>query len=241
MNNYFMGTEQELVTDILYNSENRVYYGVNTDCYLLYQRNHDYRRVLNSNGMKYTDGAGIIIGSKILKEEVPAERISTTDLFPALLSKISKLPQPSKFKIFLLGGRPGVAEQVVNNMQQQYHVEFVGVLNGYDLDEKSTINQINDSGANILFVGFGAPRQEIWVDEHQNQIQCAKIITCGGLFDYYSNRVKRAPQWMQDAALEWLFRLAQEPTRLAKRYLIGNPLFLFNMIVRRLRGERMWK
>jgi N-acetylglucosaminyldiphosphoundecaprenol N-acetyl-beta-D-mannosaminyltransferase len=96
-------------------------------------------------------------------------------------------------------------------------------------DEDHLIQAINASGAKILIVAFGAPRQELWLNRHHGELQIPVRVGVGGLLDFYSGRMPRAPQWMREIGLEWAFRLSREPGRLWRRYVIGNPLFLYRV------------
>jgi hypothetical protein len=108
---------------------------------------------------------------------------------------------------------------------------IAGVRDGYFAPEESpaVLDQINQSGADILLAAFGAPRQEMWLAEQADRLAPPVRLGVGGLFDFYSGRVPRAPQWMREIGMEWLFRLTQEPGRLRRRYVIGNPLFLYRV------------
>ena len=100
-------------------------------------------------------------------------------------------------------------------------------------EDKAYVNTINDSGAGVVFVCLGCPRQERWMAEHRGRID-AVMIGVGAAFDYHAGTLKRAPLWMQKSGLEWLFRLASEPRRLWKRYLITNSLFILGAILQLL-------
>jgi N-acetylglucosaminyldiphosphoundecaprenol N-acetyl-beta-D-mannosaminyltransferase len=91
------------------------------------------------------------------------------------------------------------------------------------------IDQINGSRAHILLVGLGAPRQDLWLANNRSKLHPAVKIGVGGLFDFYSDEISRAPQWMREVGMEWVWRLIKEPRRMWRRYVIGNPLFLFRV------------
>ena len=134
--------------------------------------------------------------------------------------------------MYFLGGKPGVAEAMVKNVQEQFPgLPIAGYHHGYltDEEEASVIQEISTSGAQILLVAFGAPRQELWIDAHKHELGVGIAMGVGGLFDFMSGRVNRAPLWMREIGLEWVFRLLQEPGRLWRRYVIGNPLFLWRV------------
>ena len=107
-------------------------------------------------------------------------------------------------------------------------LRIVGARDGYfgPEEEEGVVEAINRSGARILLVAFGAPRQELWLQRWRDRLEPGVCMGVGGLFDFYSGRIPRAPAWMRELGLEWVFRLMQEPGRMWRRYVIGNPLFL---------------
>ncbi|WP_455306214.1 WecB/TagA/CpsF family glycosyltransferase [Enterococcus bulliens] len=218
----------EFTNLILSNKEKKAYFAINTDCYNIAEKDEMYRKILsNQKNIIYVDGMGIIYGQKITNSEVAVERIATTDLFIELLKK------SNRHKFYLLGGKPGTVENLIENMSKIYpNAEFIGHHHGYyqKEEEKKIISEINNLNPDFLFVGFGCPKQEKWINENIDYLNASNIISCGGLFDYYSNNVRRAPNIMQKYGLEWVFRLVQEPKRLYKRYILGNPKFLINML-----------
>lgn len=241
----FLDSMDKLVNAIFNDIENnrkRAYYAINPDCLLIAQNNSKYAQILaNEENQVYVDGKGIIYTQKILKLPTAIERIATTDLFPRII-EMSEVKH-KKMKIFLLGGKPGVADKVIKNMSRdKLYVEFVGEHHGYfdKSNSNEVIKLINKSNADILFVGFGCPIQEQWVDENFKSLNSKVIITCGGLYDYYSNNVRRAPLWMQKIGLEWLFRLIQEPKRLYKRYIFGNFIYITKILYIKIRGKKYY-
>jgi N-acetylglucosaminyldiphosphoundecaprenol N-acetyl-beta-D-mannosaminyltransferase len=167
--------------------------------------------------------AGRVLGHPI------RDNVNGTDLFPRLCQALVG----SGRKMYLLGGRPGVPEAVAKWVTTYFPgVRVCGVRDGYfrPHEEAAVVQEIADSDADLLLVALGAPRQEQWIARHKNQLGCKVAIGVGGLFDFYSGRIPRAPYWMRKRGLEWVYRLWQEPRRLAKRYLIGNPLFLWRLV-----------
>ena len=231
----FLGGEDELLEQIVSNSKQKIkksYYAINSDCMLNYWKNEDYRRIINLHeSLVYVDGMGIIYAQKILKLPVAKERIATTDLFPALFEKLNG--EKSDLRVFLLGGEPGTAAKVQQKFLKKYpEARIVGTHHGYfdPLESFNVINLINSLNVDILFVGFGNPKQEKWVHDYYDFLEATTFITCGGLYDYYSNNVKRAPVLMQKTGFEWLFRLVQEPRRLYKRYIFGNFKYILKVL-----------
>ena len=159
---------------------------------------------------------------------VGGEIVDGTDLFPRLCERAAD----ERLALYLLGARPSVAAAAAEAMRAKHpHLEIAGTHHGYfDSRHTSTIvNDINTSGAHILLVAMGAPRQDLWLAAHREELRTPILMGVGGLFDFYSGNIRRAPMWMREIGLEWVWRLLQEPGRMWRRYLIGNPLFLYRV------------
>lgn len=210
---------------------------VNADCMNITYRDPAYRQVLADADFVFADGVGMKIAGKVLGQPI-RENVNGTDLFPRLCMALAK----SGTRIFLLGGRAGVADSVGRWITSHFPgLNVCGIRDGYfpPNQESAVIHQIAESDADLLLVAFGAPRQDRWIHDHLAELGCKTAIGVGGLFDFLSGRVSRAPRWMQKCGLEWLFRLSQEPRRLAKRYLLGNPLFLYRVAREKVFGQRI--
>lgn len=208
---------------------------VNPDCLNIAYSDSNYHQILNQVALILPDGIGIHMGCRILGIGL-RENVNGTDLFPRLCA----MAVDNNLSFYLLGGKPGVAESVVKNMQQRYPgIRFSGTQHGYfkDNEKEQVIENINASGADILLVAFGVPKQEKWLAQHADRLKPLLRMGVGGLFDFYSGRIPRAPKWMRETGLEWTWRLAQEPGRMWRRYIIGNPLFLYRVFKQRMRGN----
>lgn len=202
---------------------------VNADCLNKAWNSDAYCQVLNRFSRVYADGSGIKLACAIRSWPLP-DNVNGTDMFPRLCLALAT--QGSS--VFLLGGRPGVADACAKAMQARYsNLKVAGVMHGYFLpgDDAEVIRRINASGADVLLVAFGAPNQEFWIAEHSHELTPSVRIGVGGLFDFYSGRIARAPLWMRRIGQEWVWRLMQEPVRMWRRYLIGNPLFLLRVLL----------
>jgi N-acetylglucosaminyldiphosphoundecaprenol N-acetyl-beta-D-mannosaminyltransferase len=203
---------------------------VNADCVNIAARNKLYRQVLQSSNLVFADGIGMRIAGRCLGVPI-VDNVNGTDLFPQLLTAAAT----SGLRVFLLGGRPGIAAAVQSWIERNYpHVTVVGVEHGYfgADEEDDVIKRIAASDAQLLLVAFGAPRQEEWIQRNRARLGVPVAIGVGGLFDYYSGRIPRAPLIMRKCGLEWCWRWYQEPRRLTRRYLLGNPLFLLRVLGR---------
>lgn len=209
---------------------------VNPDCLNIAYKHPDYKAVLWRADLVLPDGIGIHLGCRMLGQSLRAN-VNGTDLFPLLCEAAAN----AGLSLYLLGARPGIAAATAQNMQQRFPaLRIAGARDGYFRaeEEESVLAEINASGAAVLLVAFGVPRQELWIDRLRPRLAPRVCMGVGGLFDYYSGRIPRAPQWLREMGLEWLWRLKQEPGRMWRRYVIGNPLFLFRVWLQARQPER---
>jgi exopolysaccharide biosynthesis WecB/TagA/CpsF family protein len=197
---------------------------VNADCLNKATLDHSYARVLSRQEAVFADGSGISFAARIRGFRVK-ENVNGTDLFPLLCERAAK----NKHGIFLLGARPGLAESTAEKMLALFPTLIVnGTQHGYFPPEETdaVIDTINRSGAKILLVAMGAPNQELWINKNIGKLNVNVSIGVGGLFDFFGGRIPRAPTWLRQLGCEWTYRLWQEPGRMWRRYLIGNPVFV---------------
>ena len=201
---------------------------VNAHCLNVACKDDEYRAILNRADAVWPDGSGLRIAGRLRGFPVPAN-VNGTDMFPLICQR--------PYRIFLLGGRPGVAEQAQENARAKYpNAHFVGASSGYFAnaeEEAQVIARINAIKPDLLMVAMGVPLQEKWLDSHRNELQVGAALAVGGLLDFVSERIPRAPKWLRRLGLEWCYRLYQEPRRLFKRYIIGNPLFVLRLLFRK--------
>ncbi len=202
---------------------------VNPHCLNVAAVDPGYRAVLARSDIVLPDGIGIHFACR-LKGTTLAANVNGTDLFPRLCTAM----EGSGHGVFLIGGRPGVAEELERRMAERWPgLEVAGLQHGYFArggdEERGVVERIRDSGASVLLVAFGVPAQELWIDRWRQDLGVAVAIGVGGLFDFYSGRIPRAPGWVREVGLEWAWRLAREPRRMWRRYVIGNPLFLWRV------------
>ena len=199
--------------------------------------NEEFHNALKAADVLYIDGVGVLWALRIHGYAV-AERAATTDLLPLICRAASIYG----LRLYFLGGRPTVAEQAAENLKNSFPgLTVTGTAHGYFDPEAETriIHEINSSHPHILFVGMGVPREQLWVARNKHLIEARVIVTCGGLFDYYSGKTKRAPIWMQRVGLEWLYRIMQDPKQYGMRYILGNPLYIYRTIGHLLRNGRV--
>lgn len=195
-----------------------------------------FRAFLNRSDIVFCDGFGVKWGARLLGQRVP-ERITYADW----MWQLAEFAEPRGFTFFFLGARPGVAASAAGRLRERFPaLQIVGVQHGYfdptpgSSENESVVRAVNAVRPNILVLGFGMPRQERWLMENWSRIEANVALTGGAVFDYVSGETRRGPRWMTDHGLEWLARLLIEPRRLWKRYLVGNPLFLWRVIQQRM-------
>ncbi len=197
---------------------------VNAHCVNLANRHDGYAATLRDSDALLPDGSGIRLAARLAGTDT-GDNLNGTDLFPHVCERAAARGTP----IFLLGGGPGIAAAAAAEMQARFpDLKIAGTQHGYfgDTENDAVVEMINASGAAILLVGFGVPRQELWIARHRDQIDVPLLLGVGGLFDYYSGRIPRAPMLLRRLGCEWMWRLWQEPRRLAGRYLVGNFVFV---------------
>lgn len=180
------------------------------------------------------DGIGVDVASKLLHGKMFAANLNGTDFVPALLSAASR-----PLKIGLYGAKPGVAEHAREIFSARNRRHDIRVLaHGYvDADgQRRVLDDLKAWKPDLLLVGMGAPRQEKWIAGHITADHATVAVAVGALFDFVSGQVPRAPLWIRKTRIEWVFRLAHEPRRLWRRYLLGNPIFMARIVRQRFGG-----
>jgi alpha-1,3-mannosyltransferase len=198
----------------------------------------EFRQALQSS-LVFNDGIGADIASRILYGAGFPENLNGTDFGPNYL-----LRTKHRFRIFMLGAKPGTAERAAIRLASlcPQH-QIVGCHHGqFDPTRASEIVAlVRRSGADVVLVAMGNPKQELFLREHLEATGCRLGIGVGALFDFLAGNVPRAPIWMRRSRLEWAFRLRLEPRRLAGRYLAGIPLFLLRILAQFYSGARVMR
>ena len=207
----------------------------NVDHLVKLQKDPEFYRVYQKADYRVCDSQLIIFASCFLGQPID-EKVSGSDLFPAFYRRYGN---DESVKIFLLGGLEGVAEQARHNINAKVGRNMVVDTYcppfGFEHDPvecQKIIQIINNSGANVLAVGLGAPKQEKWICQYKSRLrEIRTFLAIGATIDFEAGYLKRAPAWMSSAGLEWLYRLASEPGRLWRRYLVED-LGFFALILR---------
>ncbi len=173
------------------------------------------------------DGMGVVWGARMLGYKVP-ERVAGIDLF----YELNKTAEDKGFPVFFLGATEEVANKAAKNMQSRYpNLKIAGYHHGYFWDdEEAVVQEIKKSGAKLLFVAITSPKKERFINRWREQLGVTFVMGVGGTLDIVAGKTERAPRWMQQAGLEWFYRLAQEPGRMWKRYLSTNSRFAWLLL-----------
>jgi N-acetylglucosaminyldiphosphoundecaprenol N-acetyl-beta-D-mannosaminyltransferase len=200
------------------------------------RRSEEVRRIFNSAGMVTPDGMPLVWIAR-WSGHPHVGRVYGPDLMLAALGG-----RPHRHLFY--GGGPGVARRLADRMKQRFpDVEVAGVLEPpfAPLDELCTpeaAKEINASRPDVVWVGMSSPKQDRWMARMRPLLDAPVLIAVGAAFDFHTGTVRQAPGWMQRSGLEWLFRLATEPRRLWRRYLIDNPWFLWELALQKTRLRR---
>ncbi len=215
----------ELVLAPPQTSRGKLVYFVHAHALNLARFNREYAGILAEADALLPDGIGIRMAARALGVSM-RHNVNGTDLFPILCREAARLGIP----VAMVGGAPGIAAECARRMQEANPTLQVPiVVPGFfasDAEAQAVADKIAALGRVIVLVGMGSPRQERWSWQFLRHTSGATVLTVGGLFDFYSGRIRRAPIAWREMGVEWLWRLLQEPRRLARRYLIGNPLFM---------------
>ena len=229
-------TRDEAVVSLLERAaaskRNRIAF-VNPACVNIAMKHAAYHRVLQDTDLIFPDGIGLQIACKLTGQPLK-DNLNGTDLYPALAAKMAETGQ----RLFLLGAKPGVVDEMATRAAKLWpSLRICGVQHGYYSPEEETavVDAINASGADVLLVAMGVPQQELWIDRLLPRLESGVVMGVGGLFDFYSGRMPRAPLWMRETGLEWAYRLLKEPRRMWRRYLVGNLVFFWHL-ARKHRG-----
>jgi N-acetylglucosaminyldiphosphoundecaprenol N-acetyl-beta-D-mannosaminyltransferase len=216
---------------------------VNAHSFNTAQKDKLFAAALKNGDYLIPDGASILMACKWLKaKSQPKERIAGWDLFSFEMDRLERKSEErkvngEKLRVMFMGSSEKVLSRIREKAAVDYpNLDVVTYSPPYkpefsDEDNEAIIKAINDADPDLLWIGMTAPKQEKWTYSHWNELNIhCHVGTIGAVFDFYAGTAKRAPQWWQDHSLEWLYRLLKEPKRMWKRYVLGNPLFVWNIV-----------
>ena len=194
---------------------------------MLTGRHHDLADINRDAAFIVADGMSLVWAARRQGTPVP-ERVAGSDL----IFELSRLAANRGYRIYLLGGQPGVAEQASKNLVVRYPgLKIAGTESPWfatmnEIENTRLVDRVRASGADLLLVALGQPKGERWIHQNYQAMQVPLSVQVGASLDFAGGQIRRAPSWMQEAGLEWVFRLAQEPRRLTRRYLENGLFFL---------------
>lgn len=212
---------------------------LNAHSFNVAQKDDMFAEALRCGDYLIPDGASILLASRWLKaKSQPNERIAGWDLFSFEMQRLNDKGEKMKEKLRVMF--MGSSEKVLSKIREQAaidypHLDIVTYSPPYkkefsEDDNAAIIKAINDANPDLLWIGMTAPKQEKWTYQHWKELNIhCHVGTIGAVFDFYAGTAKRAPKWWQKHSLEWMYRLIKEPKRMWRRYVFGNPLFLWNI------------
>lgn len=254
-----------ILLDLLKSNKKGLVCTPNTEFIIASRKDKEFRKILNSAALNLPDGFGLLWAAKfnsLNSPSIPIAReiiiflqwIATIIMIPFFPSffrhpipqrisgsdfiwTIAELAKENHYRIFLLGGAPTVAERAALKLQTDiYGLKIAGVSSQDPSESAEIIQAVNKAKTDILLVGFGAPKQEKWLNENLEKT-CAKVgMGIGGTYDFIAGIKKRAPAWMRSLGLEWLYRLIKEPTRLGRQMAL--PKLLIIILINKLFNRR---
>lgn len=217
---------------------------INAHSYNTARKDSLFAEALTNGDVLLPDGVSIVMACKWIKaKSLPKERIAGWDLFAFEMEKLERESEELRTKseeskiVMFMGSSQKVLDLIVKRAAEVYpHLKVVTYSPPYkpefsDEDNKAIIDAIHAANPDLLWIGMTAPKQEKWTYSHWEELNIhCHVGSIGAVFDFFAGTVKRAPMWWQDHGLEWLYRLLKEPKRMWRRYIIGNTLFLWNMV-----------
>jgi len=223
----------ELIRETIANGEKRVIANHNLHSLYLYYQRPQVRDFFKKAAWTHIDGMAMVVLARLYGHKIRHDqRVTYVDLTAPLMQSAIE----NEWRIFYVGSKPGVAERGASRLRQTYPGLRIRSTNGYfgsdrlSAENHSIIKAIQDYKPNILMVGMGMPRQELWIDEHLAQISANVILPVGATIDYVAGIVPTPPRWSGRLCLEWAFRFAAEPKRLWRRYLI-EPILVLKLML----------
>lgn len=228
----------QYIQKVISDGKKSLIFNVNIHCVNLALLDASAYKNLVSSDLIFCDGDGVRWGLRLLGKKVPAKIT-----YASWMWKFADFCEKNKISWFFLGGKPGVAEKAAQSILTKHpQLDIKGWHHGYfELEGEENdrvIAEINAFCPDVLIVGFGMPIQEEWIIRYKDRIKANVFLPGGAVFDYVSGNLKRAPNWIVKMNMEWLYRLCQDPKRLFKRYVVGNPYFFYRVFLQILSKKK---
>jgi exopolysaccharide biosynthesis WecB/TagA/CpsF family protein len=216
----------EKIEEFLNENSCKAVYTPNSEMLYMASRNNKFREILSSGDLILPDGMGVILASKLIKKTLK-QKVSGVDIVKGILSKYS-------LKVFLLGGKPGIAKKAGEEIESTYkNIKVIGTHHGYfkDNDNKKILEMINKESSDLLIVCLSMKKQEEWIYNNKSALRVKIAIGAGGTLDILSGAVSLTPEIIRKTGFEWLHRLIREPKRIKRMSVI--PVFLLKVLFKR--------
>ncbi|WDV45258.1 WecB/TagA/CpsF family glycosyltransferase [Clostridiaceae bacterium M8S5] len=224
----------EVAQESLEHNKQIAIYTPNTEIVMRCKDDENLRKLINRGNLIIPDGIGLIYASRIKKKPLK-ERVTGYDLSKKLIEICNK----EGYSLYIMGGKEGTAKRAADNIKKDYpNIKIAGTHNGFfkgthigyegHEEEQEVINDINNSGADVLFVCLGADKQEKWIDKNRDKLNCKVMIGNGGTVDILAGDLKETPKIFQKLGLEWLYRLMKQPSRIKRQ--LALPKFAFTIL-----------
>jgi N-acetylglucosaminyldiphosphoundecaprenol N-acetyl-beta-D-mannosaminyltransferase len=228
------GLERSIISNAG-NGPSRLYAYVNVHAVNLARRDRRFREIINGASVVYCDGEGVRLGARLLGRRLPPRTVLTYWVW-----ELCALLEEKGLSVFILGAREPVVSKAAAVLRERYpKLNVAGWHHGFfekqGEESRKVVEIINRAAPDLLFVGFGMPLQEYWIEENLGSLRAGIVLPAGSMIEYIAGEKKPTPTWMANSGLEWFYRLLREPRRLWKRYLLGNPLFILRVVGRRIR------
>jgi N-acetylglucosaminyldiphosphoundecaprenol N-acetyl-beta-D-mannosaminyltransferase len=234
------------VRDLVRRGEGGAIFTPNVDHVVLVDQHPKFRQAYRRASLSLADGMPLVWTSRLLGKKIP-EKLSGSDMIEPLI----QVAAAEQWRVYFLGGMPGdpgAARVAADRLRAAYGVNIVGIdpakvsADGDTEADREVAARVRAAKPDIVFVALGTPKQELWISQWLNELRPTVAIGCGASLDFISGQVTRAPRWVSEAGFEWAFRLAQDPKRMWRRYLVRGPRF-FGILLRtaRLRDKQRIK
>jgi N-acetylglucosaminyldiphosphoundecaprenol N-acetyl-beta-D-mannosaminyltransferase len=209
----------------------------NVDHVVMAEHDERFRRAYDAANLSLADGMPVLWAARVLGAPLP-EKISGSDLALPLMERAAR----EGWRVYILGGAPGVAARAAERLVERFPRIVIAGTDAPRIDMSApassradVLARVRESKADVVLVALGAPKQELWIAEAAPALRPAVLLGVGAAIDFIAGTARRAPRWMSRGGLEWLYRLAQEPRRLWKRYLVRDPEFLLIVLREKIR------
>ena len=232
------GLERSIISSVG-SGRSKLYAYVNVHAVNLARRDRRFRDIINGASVVYCDGEGVRLGAWLLGRRLPPRTVLTYWVWD-----LCRLLEDKGLSVYILGAREPVVSKAAAVLRERYpKLNVAGWHHGFfekqGGESRKIVDAISQAAPDLLFVGFGMPLQEYWIEENLGSLHAGIVLPAGSMIEYIAGEKKLTPAWMANSGLEWFYRLLREPRRLWKRYLLGIPFFILRVVGHRIRFGRI--